>query len=314
MITTAALYSKYSQPTENGSPYLVKLNLPYPMVLAWDTDSTVTSIRCHKLVAEQLRKIFEDILATYGLPKIKELGIDLYGGCFNYRKMRGGSDWSRHSWGVAIDLDPARNQLHETSATARFARPEYKPMIDIFYKHGFVSLGREKNYDWMHFEVAPNAVWQPTPTITTEIGVGSKGAAVKAIQLLLAELDYAITADGIFGKQSKAFVEDFQKLKSIPVTGKVDAITENAIQRAVEERKNERAKLLASGVLKKGSSGFLVKELQKTLNAKDAVPNLTITATYDDATVKAVKAFQKKSGLVNDGVAGPKTFAKLGMV
>jgi hypothetical protein len=153
MLTTRQLMAKYGKPTIDGKDYLVTINLPYPMRLAWDKDTKVTKMRCHKLVADKFVAVFNDILAHYGYEKIVELGIDLFGGCFNYRKMRGGSDWSRHSWAVAIDLDPARNLLKETSRTARFARPEYKDMIDIFYKHGFVSLGREKNYDWMHFEI-----------------------------------------------------------------------------------------------------------------------------------------------------------------
>lgn len=152
MITTPELIAKYGKPNQQGS-YLTSIKLPYPMRLAWDLNTSVKSMRCHTLVADKFTAIFTDLLAAYGYPKIKELGIDLFGGCFNFRAMRGGSDYSRHSWGVAIDLDPERNQLKETSKTARFARPEYKTMIDIFYKHGFVSLGREKNYDWMHFEV-----------------------------------------------------------------------------------------------------------------------------------------------------------------
>lgn len=153
MLTTQQTIKKYGNPNVTGEGYLVTVNLPYPMRLAWDTDTTTSKLRCHKLLADKFEAVFKDILAAYGLPKIKELGIDLFGGCFNFRKMRGGSSWSKHSWGIAIDLDPARNTLKETSKTARFARPEYKEMIDIFYKHGFISLGREKNFDWMHFEI-----------------------------------------------------------------------------------------------------------------------------------------------------------------
>lgn len=149
MITTAQVIKKYGQPNEVGT-YLVLIDLPYPMIY---DGKEVEKMRCHKLVADKFLAVFNDILEFYGIEKIKELGINKFGGCFNFRKMRGGSDYSRHSWGIAIDLDPERNQLKETSETARFARPEYRQMIDIFYKHGFVSLGREKNYDWMHFEI-----------------------------------------------------------------------------------------------------------------------------------------------------------------
>lgn len=152
MITTRELKKFYGTPDQEGS-YLMTIPLPYPMRLAWDKRVTVNRMRCHKKVADQLTNIFTEILEYYGIERIKELGLDLFGGCFNYRQMRGGSDWSRHSWGLAVDLDPERNPLRGTSAQAVFSRPEYQPMIDIFYKHGFESLGREKDYDWMHFQV-----------------------------------------------------------------------------------------------------------------------------------------------------------------
>lgn len=155
MITTEQLNKKYGIPNATGKGYLVYITLPYKMRIAWDRKSYTTRIQCHKLIADKLLAVFNDLLAHYGYDEIVRLGIDLYGGCFNYRLMRGSTTTlSRHSWGTAIDLDPDRNLLHETSKTARFARPEYKPMIDIFYKHGFISLGREKNYDFMHFEIA----------------------------------------------------------------------------------------------------------------------------------------------------------------
>lgn len=151
MLTTQQIIAKYGQP---GTANLIQMDLPYPMRIAWDTKTTVNKIQVHKLIAPKLKAVFDELLQVYGLPEIQRLGIDLFGGCYNYRKQRGGSDWSRHAWAIAIDLDPARNPLKASSKTAQFAKPEYKKMIEIFYKHGFVGLGPEKNYDWMHWEIA----------------------------------------------------------------------------------------------------------------------------------------------------------------
>lgn len=150
LLTTVEITAKYGKP---GAANLVTIKLPYRMRVAWDLTQTVGAIQCHRLIADRLLAVFTDLLAHYGLAELQRLGIDLYGGCYNYRPMRGGTSWSRHAWGIAIDLDPARNLLRETKRTARFARPEYKPMVAIFYKHGFVGLGPEKDYDWMHWEI-----------------------------------------------------------------------------------------------------------------------------------------------------------------
>lgn len=152
MLTQKQVEAKYGKANKTGAGYLTWLDLPYPMFLNWDTKTIVKRIQCHKLVHDRLKAALEEILITYGIEQIEKLQLNDYGGCFNYRPMRGGTSLSKHSWGIAIDLDPDRNLLHETAKTARFARPEYKAFIDIWYRHGFFSLGREKNYDYMHFE------------------------------------------------------------------------------------------------------------------------------------------------------------------
>lgn len=153
MMTDQQIISKYGQPGDLKN--IVTINLPFPLryVVSATKFVVVKKMQCHKLIANDLISVYKEILAFYGIDKIVSLGIDKYGGCLNVRLMRGSKNrWSRHSWGIAVDHDPLRNLLHETKKTARFARPEYKPMIEIWYKYGFFNLGVEKDYDWMHFE------------------------------------------------------------------------------------------------------------------------------------------------------------------
>jgi len=131
-----------------------KLTLPYPMKLAWDTKTTLTRITCHKKCSESFYNIFEKALKQYGQKEVTRLRLDLFGGCLNVRKMRGGSAWSIHSWGAAIDLDPDRNQLKWGRDKAAFGKKEYEPFWKIVENEGAVSLGRARNFDYMHFQFA----------------------------------------------------------------------------------------------------------------------------------------------------------------
>jgi hypothetical protein len=152
MLSDQQIRAKYGQPGDLDN--FVVIDLPYPMRIAWDTKAVVKRMQCHKLAANPFKAVFSDLLAHYGLSELQRLGIDLFGGCVNVRKMRGSTTrWSRHAWGIAIDLDPARNGLKTKAPIAQFSKPEYKAMTDIFYKHGFIGLGREQNRDYMHFQL-----------------------------------------------------------------------------------------------------------------------------------------------------------------
>ena len=133
---------------------MTSIKLPYIMRLAWETNTTVSTMRCHKLVAEPLVRIFQAALDHYGMEKIRELGLDLYGGCFNNRSIIGGKATSMHAWGIAVDMDPDRNGLNIPAPKAVLSGPEYAAFWRFVEAEGAVSLGRSRDYDWMHFQFA----------------------------------------------------------------------------------------------------------------------------------------------------------------
>jgi hypothetical protein len=130
------------------------LTLPYPMRLAWDRAVVIRRFSLHEKVRESAGQALLKILNHYGLEAIRQLGLDLFGGCLNQRKMRGGRARSMHSWGIAIDFDPEHNQLRWGRDRARLASAACQEFLDIWEQNGWISLGRERNFDWMHVQAA----------------------------------------------------------------------------------------------------------------------------------------------------------------
>ena len=130
--------------------YLKRVPLPFTLHYG---SKPIRSTFVHKKVAQSLVTALSQILGHYGIDQIESLRINHnYGGLVNKRKMRGGSQWSTHSWGVAIDLNHSENKLRWGADRALFAKPEYKPLLDIFERNGWYNLGRHRNYDFMHFQ------------------------------------------------------------------------------------------------------------------------------------------------------------------
>lgn len=129
---------------------------PYKLRLDWDLRTSISRFSCHSKIKARVEKAMKETLAHYGEEKIKEMGLNRFGGCLNVRLKRGGTTPSTHSWGTAIDWFPTANTLRETSRTARFARPEYSRFMDIWAENGFMSLGRCYDFDWMHVQANPS--------------------------------------------------------------------------------------------------------------------------------------------------------------
>jgi peptidoglycan hydrolase-like protein with peptidoglycan-binding domain len=143
----AALTAYFGEAGSN----IVKMTLPYPMRLAWDTKTVVNTISVNAKVVDSLTRIFNAILKHYGsLEAVREARMDLYAGAFNKRRMTGNANrWSRHSWGIAIDIDSANNAFN-----AKWPGRATMPLevVEIFEAEGWLSGARAWGKDAMHFQ------------------------------------------------------------------------------------------------------------------------------------------------------------------
>jgi peptidoglycan hydrolase-like protein with peptidoglycan-binding domain len=151
--TLEAFYGPHGLPS-GFAPPLKQVRCPWQLTISWDTTKKTNTISCHAKVADSVSRVLEAVHSHYGEAEIKRLRLNIYDGCYNPRKMRGSDRWSTHAWGIALDFDPDNNQLRWGSNRATFARPEYRPWFEAWEREGWVSLGRSRNYDWMHVQAA----------------------------------------------------------------------------------------------------------------------------------------------------------------
>ena len=119
-----------------------------------------------------------------------------------------------------------------------------------------------------------------------QIKSGSRGEAVELVQQMLNEKGYSCgTADGIFGTKTKNAVETYQKAKGLSVDGIVG--------------NNTYAKLFTDCLLKNGSRGELVRELQTRLNEQGYNAG-TADGIFGSNTETGVKALQSAAGIAFD--------------
>lgn len=136
----ASVIARFGQPGEESN--LVGANVR-GLGVKYDGKS-VQTIRCHRLVAHSLVEIITDIASSPAAWILVE-----YAGCYNFRKMRGGSKHSKHAWGIAIDFAPATNGLR-----THWPRAANMPIeaMEAFARQGWLAAGAFWSRDAMHFE------------------------------------------------------------------------------------------------------------------------------------------------------------------
>ena len=141
----------------------------------------------------------------------------------------------------------------------------------------------------------------PNPGQPT-IRVGTTGRAVRRLQRALRRTpNLSITVDGTFSPQLEAAVKAFQEAAGLTVDGIVGPLTWAALPDG-----------RPMPLLKEGSSGDVVRELQRVLTngaSEWGTSPQGIDGQFGPLTKASVKAFQTWGGVASDGIVGDQTWS-----
>jgi len=167
----------------------------------------------------------------------------------------------------------------------------------------------------------PAAIATPAPSyepVTKDnvvvIREGVKGQAVLRLQQRLTQLGYySSVQDGVCKADDVAAIRAFQRMNGLKVDGVAGYDTQSVLYASTAIMDNGQ---MAGGAvesfttLKKGMAGEAVRQLQERLITLGYLTGKA-DGIYGTDTAEAVYNFQKRSGLVRDGVAGAKTLAAI---
>jgi peptidoglycan hydrolase-like protein with peptidoglycan-binding domain len=160
----------------------------------------------------------------------------------------------------------------------------------------------------VHRNASGSTTWNGNP----RLAIGSRGDAVRQLQVLLNAQGAGIVVDGEFGPQTQGAVIRFQTARGLVVDGVAGPQTAGALRGANGPAAfgptvptNTTQRLTGTPSLKIGASGATVRTLQTLLNQKGA--SLLVDGEFGAKTYDAVVAFQRANRLIVDGVVGPQT-------
>lgn len=137
MIKSSDCLKKYGAPSPTN-PNLVLWDVPKELEIG----VIPKKIYCNKDLVQPLSQAFKNLIDRGFVIELKT-----WDGCFNIRRIRGGSAMSLHSWGIAIDVNAFENGLNATPKLSQ-------GFVKCFTDAGFDWGGTWKRKDGMHFQLS----------------------------------------------------------------------------------------------------------------------------------------------------------------